>query len=336
MLYIRADMNDIIATGHVMRCLAIAEAAKVQGEDATFLLADEQAVNLIKERGFQSIVLHTQWNDMEAELPIIETVIRERNIKKLFIDSYQVTPKYLEKLTAIVKTIYIDDLNAFVYPVNALICYANFWEKFHYKDNYHKTKLFLGPKYTPLRKEFCNCEKKQIKSQVENIILLSGGTDNYDILNQILKKIEKSRYQSIDVICGRYYPNYHFLCEKYSGNKNIHIYQAVSNIDYYMKKADFAVAAGGTTLYELCALGIPTISYSIADNQLDNVKKFQEDGTIDYIGDARTDNIVEGIVSYLEKYHENVEIRMEKSEKMQELVDGKGAERIVEIFKKEI
>lgn len=69
MLYIRTDMNNMIATGHVMRCLAIAEAAKEQGEQVTFLLSDEQAVELIEQRGYQTIVLHTSWYDMESELP---------------------------------------------------------------------------------------------------------------------------------------------------------------------------------------------------------------------------------------------------------------------------
>ena len=53
MLYIRADMNNRVATGHMMRCLSIADAASSLGEEVTFLLADNQALGLIKERGYQ-------------------------------------------------------------------------------------------------------------------------------------------------------------------------------------------------------------------------------------------------------------------------------------------
>ena len=66
MVYIRVDMNEQIATGHMMRCLSIADALRDLGEQVTFILADEQAINLLKQRGYDAIVLHTQWNDMDG------------------------------------------------------------------------------------------------------------------------------------------------------------------------------------------------------------------------------------------------------------------------------
>ena len=59
MLYIRTDMNSTIASGHVMRCLAIAEAARDLGQDVTFITADEQPLPLIKEKGFPIIILNS-------------------------------------------------------------------------------------------------------------------------------------------------------------------------------------------------------------------------------------------------------------------------------------
>ena len=72
-----------------------------------------------------------------------------------------------------------------------------------------------------------------------------------------------------------------------------------------MKKADIAISAGGTTLYELCACGTPTISYSFADNQLDNVEQFQKDELIDYAGDVRKTNIFENVKKRLNQYTQN-------------------------------
>ena len=95
MLYIRVDMNDRIATGHMMRCLAIADAAAAQGENTTFILADDQAVELIKQRGHSSVVLDSQWDNMVGELPALHKVIEEYSIKRLLIDSYQITEEYL-------------------------------------------------------------------------------------------------------------------------------------------------------------------------------------------------------------------------------------------------
>lgn len=331
-LYIRADMNETIATGHVMRCLSIADAAKDSGRDTVFILADEQAKRLVEGRGHHAIVLGTQWDDMEHELPVLKNVIREHSIQKILIDSYQVTPAYLAELSKLLWTIYIDDLNAFHYQVNAIICYANYWKKFEYEKKYKDVGLYLGPAYVPLRKEFTLCGAKRIREIPENLLLLSGGTDHYHILEKLLQKIVLTDWQRIDVICGRYYTDYERVRDRYKQEKNIFFHQAVTDIERYMRQADVAISAGGSTLYELCATGTPAISYSFADNQLDNVTKFAEDGLIAYAGDARYQDIASEIADILDKQYVEKEARVKRSKRMQTLVDGKGAERIAGIL----
>lgn len=327
-LYIRTDMNDVIATGHMMRCLSIADAAAKLGKSTTFILADEQAVEFIHKRGHETVVLHSKWNDMDAELDTLWKIIEELGITAMLIDSYMVTRKYLSALSKWVKTIYVDDLNAFYYPVHALICYAVYWKKFCYRQNYPQAELLLGPSYVPLRETFCNCEKKVIKTETENLLILSGGTDYFHILEGILQRIEKKKYHSIVVICGNYYEEYEAFCSRYKSYKHIHFHKAVKNIKDYMKQADMAVSAGGTTLYELCACGTPTVSYSFADNQMDNVREFKGEGIIDYAGDFRDTDIFENINRILNRYFHEPALREERSKRMQKLVDGKGAERI--------
>lgn len=331
MIYIRTDMNDVIATGHVMRTLAVADAARMRGEETTFILADDQAAALLEERKYPYLILHTAWNDMESELPVLKRVIRERKIKRILVDSYQVTARYFEKLSKIVETAYIDDLNAFHYAVDTLICYANYWEKFHYEQNYPGTRLFLGTEYVPLRQAFFDCGRKNIAPHVKRVLLMSGGTDRYGVLERFLSEVNTKSYEQIDVICGRYNGAYDTLCREYAQEQNIRIHRAVSDMERYMTEADLAISAGGITLYELCACGTPTISYALADNQLDNVKKFQEDGQIAYAGDVRMDDVVKNIKHCMEIY-DAVSVRQEKSLQMQKLVDGKGAGRIAEVL----
>lgn len=330
-MYIRTDMNHTIATGHVMRCLSIADAARDLGEKVTFLLADSQATEYIVDRGYEAIVLETKWDDMEAELPVLLEIIKQRNIKSILIDSYQVTETYLNSLSEHVRTAYLDDLNAFVYPVDMLICYANYWRKFGYEEKYSNTKLLLGTDYIPLRKAFSNMGKKQINERIENVLLLSGGSDRYHVLDCILEKIKENDLKEINVICGRYYEGYEELVEKYKEYGHIFIYWAVADIETHMQEADVAVSAGGTTLYELCACGTPTISYTFADNQLDNVRQFQEDEIINYAGDVRDLGIpiAENISRCIDKL-QDFEKRKKLSCKMQQMVDGKGAKRIAE------
>lgn len=333
MLYFRLDMNEIIATGHAMRCLSIADAARGMGEEVTFILADTHAVELIETRGHRAIVLQTDWRDMESELDAIAKVIEAEKIKTILVDSYQVTPEYLKSLRKMVKVAYLDDLNAFPYDVDMLICYANYYKKFAYEERYQDIKLCLGMTYAPLRSVFSNCDRKQIARKADKLLLLSGGADALDILDRLLETIPKSDYERIDVICGVYYPKYELICDKYKKYPNVCIHRAVSDIEKYMKDADMAVSAGGSTLYELCAMGTPVISYAFVDNQLDNVIRFAQDNVIEYAGDARTEDVIANINRLLLKYREDKALREEKSQRMQCLVDGKGAIRLVEALK---
>lgn len=328
MLYVRTDMNDTIATGHVMRCLSIADAVRWYGEDVTFILADTNAVELLSNRGYNYIVLNTVWNDMESEVDKLQAVIRERQIGKLLIDSYQVTQQYLETIKREVKIAYIDDINAFLYPVDMLICYANYWKKFEYEQRYEGVKLLLGARYAPIREVFQNCKKKCIKDRIENVLILSGGTDQYDIIRTFLERVQREKYVQINVLCGRYYKDYEALKERYREAENVLIQKAVLDIEKYMDEADVVITAGGTTLYEICALGTPAISFSFVDNQLDNVFQFQKDGIIDYAGDARINDVIDKVLKLLDAYSK--EKRSEQSEKMQIMVDGLGAKRIAE------
>lgn len=329
MLYFRVDANEIIATGHMMRCLSIADAAKSLGEDTTFILADESAGPLVKSKGYSTIILHTQWDNMDLEIEKIVAVIRENGISRLLIDSYQVTEKYLRALSKETKISYIDDLNKFIYPVDTLICYAAYAEKFGYPSKYHDTELLLGTKYAPLRQEFCRLGKKSIRDKIHRVLVLSGGTDRMNVLQRILDAVVSYKDICIDAICGIYNPNFDLLCRRYASNRNISLHRSTDNIISYMQSADVAISAAGTTLYELCACGTPTISYIIADNQIDNATWFAENDVIELAGDVRKDDFGAKVSGILEKYQDR-EYRNILSRKMQGMVDGLGAGRIVE------
>ena len=131
-------------------------------------------------------------------------------------------------------------------------------------------------------------------------------------------------------ICGRYYEGFTELKEKYHAYSNLHFYKDINNLEEYMKSADLAISAGGTTLYELCAVGTPTISYSFADNQLYNVEQFAADGLIDYAGDVRKEDIFKKAKEIYYRYDADVAMRKERSINMHKAVDGKGAKRIAE------
>ena len=98
-----------------------------------------------------------------------------------------------------------------------------------------------------------------------------------------------------------------------------------------MNKCDLALSAGGSTVYELCAVGVPSLVFTMADNQLKFVREFADAGVIDHICDLRSvKNAADVLVGALYDYSGKYEKRLEMSAKARALIDGKGSIRIAE------
>ena len=105
MIGIRADANREIGLGHVMRCLSIADALRAAGQQVCFILADNNAEELLERRGQEYHILNSAYNRMEEELEDLQEFLKEKKIELLLIDSYQVTENYLARLKCMIKTI---------------------------------------------------------------------------------------------------------------------------------------------------------------------------------------------------------------------------------------
>ena len=330
-LYIRADMNPKISVGHVMRCLSVADSAKERGIKTVFISADEQPASLVRERGHELVVLGTDWQDMDSELPVLEKLITDNHIDKLLIDSYQVTDSYLRRVNSLAKVFYLDDVNAFPYPVHAVINYSNHADESTYPVRYPGTRFYLGCGYAPLRDAFKNPHPKKITSSVKNILIMSGGSDPYGMLPAILEALPLDKYETVNAICGNFNSALEGLKAKYLDCPSVHILPRVEKIWRYYEEADVAISAGGSTLYELSSMGVPTITYSFVDNQIPNVRAFDLDGMMPYAGDARGGNVPARVVKLLEDL-DDPGVRNENSRRLQRLVDGRGADRMVDVI----
>ena len=98
-----------------------------------------------------------------------------------------------------------------------------------------------------------------------------------------------------------------------------------------MDKADVCITAGGTTTKELAACGTPSITYSIANNQVGGVIELDKLGLMKYIGDVRKAEFsYDKLIAELLELCSDVERRKKESKLLQKTIDGKGAIRIVE------
>lgn len=333
---IRADANELIGTGHVMRCLSIAEQIRGLGGEVQFVIADNRSQSIIENRGFETICLNSKWDDLDCETEEFIYVIQKNNVKQLLIDSYYVTYEYLKQLKETAFITYIDDMCSFAYPVDLLVNYNIYADIDRYCRLYQtseqKPKFALGCRYAPLRKEFSNIDK-EIHSDVTSILITSGGTDNFNVTGHLIERfLQEKNFENIEfyVVLGRFNKNVDILKSKYGKYKNIHLLLNIPNMDEYMKLCDIAVTAGGTTTYELFASGIPSVMYTLADNQLEIAKTVSELEIVPYVGDIRIDMefCIDNILKHTKIYSECYKLRKDTSLRMQSYIDGRGAERI--------
>ncbi len=338
MKYIRADANECIGTGHVMRCLSIAEELRDQGEEVTFITADRESSSIIEKYGFEIICLNSEWDNLEKETDSLVRIIQERQISFLLIDSYYVTEAYLRAIGRYAKTAYIDDLDRFLYPVDLLINYNIYAEELDYPSRYQRagqrTAFALGCSYAPLRKEFRHV-RRETRDEVKEILITSGGTDRYNVAGQLLEALHGQTWfeaYEYTVIVGKFNGNRKSLEEKWGRCGNIHLLSNVNNMGEHMKRCDVAIAAGGSTTYELCACGVPAILYTMADNQRRLAETVSRMGLIPYVGDVREgmSEKVDRIIRQLERYFDDADERKEKSQSMRRIVDGEGCRRLAQ------
>lgn len=327
MILIRADANEKIGTGHVMRCLSLASAFHNDGQKVMFLTADHRGDKLIKSRGFESICLDSEWTDMESE--DADIAVKSCRPDLLLVDSYFATEPYMHSLTKTVRLAYIDDMNAAQWDVDYLINYNIFGTVMDYtKYSPSHTSLILGPRFAPLRDEFKDIQKHKIK-QVTDIMVSAGGADPEGITEKLMTGIcpEMSDIR-FHFIVGALNPRLDKIKEMVTPNIILHINE--ENMSGLMQSCDIAISAAGSTLYELCACGTPTITYTLADNQLVAADEFEKQGLMVNAGDCRNNEGFERIIGdELNCLIDDPKKREQLSTRMQTLVDGRGAERII-------
>lgn len=338
-LLIRADGNALIGAGHVMRCLSIADAAKKLGIECLFVTADDSYEDAIERAGISHKILNSNYLYMEDEIKLLSEVIDSFKPTLTIVDSYSVTAKYLTQLCDCSQTAYIDDIKAFPYPVDILINYNSCANLFDYPAYYEKKKvslpyLLLGERYVPLRNEFQNLIDLGTRKNVTDILFSAGGADPERMALKFVKSIIndiKLKNYKFHLVLGKYEPDIDVIKMLTREYRNLIIHENVIKMADLMKSCDIAVSAAGSTLYELCACGIPTITYILEDNQVLGATSLSDRHIMINAGDVRTQT---GILDTIKKYILELCYNEEKRNLMHKRaicsIDGKGAMRLVE------
>ncbi|MBB6215730.1 UDP-2,4-diacetamido-2,4,6-trideoxy-beta-L-altropyranose hydrolase [Anaerosolibacter carboniphilus] len=335
---IRTDGGPGIGMGHIMRCLSLAREFRRSGKRIFFICKQAAGIVKIIEEGFEVVRLENEspyshsGSDLEKEADNIIKIVQAEDIKVFIIDKYDISADYLLKIKRHVKKlVYIDDLKKFIYPVDIIIngnitsTYINY-EK--YSEDQH---LLLGPMYNLIREEFRDLPKKKINENVRSVMLTTGGSDPDQIvlkfLDIILSDTELTSLK-IHVIIGNLFTHVTDLKKIELQNECVILHENISRISEIMDQVDVAISAGGTTLYELNACGVPTLAFVMADNQEFLVEKMHEKGYVISLGWFHQLEATM-FLDQFKVFMKDHKLRENMSERGKKLVDGRGVERIV-------
>ena len=348
-ILIYTDGNTDIATGHLMRCLSVACALRELGGRAEFAVSDEASADLLasffpKGNGFPVHILHADYRKPETALGGLTRLLshspdgpafspapdgpKQESFFALLIDSYFVTQDFLEALRPLVKTAYIDDLYAFDYPADLVINY-DFAPPEHF---YSKAgKALLGCGFTPLRAQFSGLTPV-FREQVEDVLISTGGTDAWNAAGKFASALltaPESASWRLHVLTGPMHAHREGMQTLAASHPRLILHENVKDMAGLMRACDLAVSAAGTTLYELCAAGVPSVSFTMADNQLPCARDMERFAGVLCAGDVRsTPEFTERLLSLLFSLAENLQQRSALSRSMHAAIDGRGAERI--------
>lgn len=307
---IRVDSSFKIGSGHLMRCLTLAERYRVEGNNVVFVSRDlvGNMSSLVRKKGFKLFTLpmangphdligYAKWLAVTQEQDAAETIEVIGNVGKvgrLVIDSYAIDCIWEKKLRPYVDEIMvIDDLANRQHDCDILLdqnLYLN--KEIRYEGLVPRhCRLLLGPKHALLREEFYRIRKSmRIRDgQLRNILVFYGGVDATDETGKAIQALQNLRDAGVlhdvqvtlvvgasnerkeDIAYHCKQAGFRYLCQ-------------VSNMAELMAEADLMLGAGGSTTWERCFLRLPAIVTAIADNQVQICEDCAKEGLIFYLG----------------------------------------------------
>lgn len=357
MFIIRADGNAKIGAGHLMRCLTIGEALRrrmtaqytLQGqaardsEEILFLCADEESAEFARRHGFLASALHTDYRRPEEETGLWDARIHDMESRvqnwiqdgvqnRILVDSYYVTDDYLAELRKYGEVFLMDDLQRHAYPVDGIVNYNLFAEETVYRRLYagRDVRFFLGGKFVPVRSQFQEVPYR-VKDAVRDVLITTGGGDADNLAGAVLDVIYRQDI-TYHVLVGRFSPHFENWRERASATENLRIHYDVQDMAKLMCECDLAVSAGGSTLYELAAVGVPFICFSYAENQEALVEYIGQTGSAGCAGAWHRDaaGTKERMRILFGQLCDSLPLRQQYSGRERRLIDGRGADRLAE------
>ena len=336
---IRADGSSFIGMGHVMRMLALAQALQRIGHEVIFLSRFEPGLSRIRQQGFavREVVggLPDGANkDYEpaADTEAVCRILADEQFDCLVTDSYRVDTNYFRQVRSLVNaSFYIDDLNRFPVAVDGVINGNINAVELGYDNWPTATYRWLGCRYNLLRQEFADAPARLTADSVRNLLIVAGGGDAGQLLVFLINSLLE--LATAEQIALQIAAPIHSISDKelaaLAGNypDRIKLHRGVTAMALLMRQCDLAISAGGSTLYELCATGVPRLAIVLAENQQGIVSAMERQELVMPLGtvaELKTELVATEVSRLLNDWHK----RDRMNRLGRKLVDGQGAMRV--------
>jgi len=335
-LVIRVDSNTEIGTGHVMRCLALAQAWKDSGGEVTFITACESKglLDRLSNEGFQIIRLDYPYPDPADWEATSEVLAAHPNVW-VVLDGYHFDPAYQRRIKEVGHPLLvIDDMAHLEHYYADIVLNQNLHaEQLHYSCEPY-TQLLLGTQYVLLRREFLQWQgwKREIPKMARKVLVTLGGSDPDNQTLKVIRVLQQVDVDGLEAVVVVGPSNRHFrelqsaICNPQSA---IRVVQNVTDMPELMAWADVAVSAGGSTCWEMAFMGLPNLVVVLADNQRNIAEGLDAVGATVNLGSYENLSTAE-IAQALTRLLVAAEMRAEMARRGRELVDGEGVARVID------
>lgn len=335
-LVIRADASSRMGTGHVMRCLALAQAWQDAGGKTIFVMCPTglELEARLRLEDVEIVQLPLTGGSIEDAMKTVE-VAKVEGASNVVLDGYHFGYMYQNIIRSSAGCLLVVDDNADKERYCAdIILNQNLSASAElYQGRGGDALLLLGTPYVMLRREYYNWQgwRREVKRSASRFLITLGGSDPDNVTLKVIHALKKVNIKELEAVVVVGIGNPHCRELELAAKKlniNIHIVRDVSNMPELMAWADVAVAAGGSTSWERAFMGLPSLIVVIADNQRMIAEEINKAGASLNLG-WHEDISIEDIMESLLNLSLDFDLRGSMAQRSQELVDSKGSARII-------
>lgn len=350
----RADASVTIGTGHVMRCLTLADALRERGANCHFVTRNlpGHLGTVIAAKGFPLSLLpapsgpppdgppaHAAWAGVSWERDLADTLAVSFPADWLIVDHYALDARWESGVSGRVgRIMVIDDLADRPHDATLLLDQNLGRTARDYSslvsDN---CRRLIGPHFALLRSEFAAHRKAALARreacELKHLMITMGGIDADDATSTVLRAIKRAilpEDMQISIVMGRCAPaldSVRLLAASLPWVTEVLV--DVPDMAALMADADLAILAGGSTNWERCCLGLPGIIVLTAENQINSAIAMVQAGAALCAGKFSDSEFSDRLLDAVGQI-KVAELRQERSSMAASICKGGGAFRVAD------